>query len=96
MVGVSAALQDPEVAQQQRVGPATGAREVFGQRVAEPHVDAALDLTGAEQRVDGPADVVGGDHPLDAAVVVQDHHLGGVAEGHVGDRLVDIGARLRW
>ena len=39
--------------------------EVLGERVAEAHVHRALDLALAQQRVDGPADVVDGDDLLD-------------------------------
>ena len=38
-------------------------REVLGERVAETHVHAALDLALAQHRVHRPADVVGGDAP---------------------------------
>ena len=52
----------------------------------------ALDLALAQQRVDGPADVVDGDDLLDAARLPVDHHeLRGVAERGVDDR----GARRR-
>ena len=52
------------------------AREPLGERVAEAHVDRALDLALAEHRVDGATDVVGGDDLLDVAGVgVHDHDL---------------------
>ena len=68
--------------------PVRVAREVLRQGVAEPHVDGALDLALAQERVDRPADVVGGDHPLDEArLAVDDDKLGGIAEGRVDRRV---------
>ena len=59
----------------------------LAQRVAEAHVDAALDLALEDQRVDRPADVLRRDDPLDPAVVVEDDHLRRPAVGEVGHRL---------
>ena len=64
--------------------------EVLGEGVAEAHVDGADHLALAQQRVHRPADVVGGDDPLDVAgVAVHDDELGGVAERRVDRRLLD-------
>ena len=79
-------------------GPAVGVgREALGQRVAETHVDGALDLALAQLRVDGAADVVDGDHPLDVARLRVEHHeLGGVAERRVDDRVLEaLAERVR-
>ena len=61
--------QDAELAQrrERREAGLRIGREVLGQRVAEAHVHAALDLAGAQLRVDRLADVVDGDDPLDLA-----------------------------
>src|SRR5262249_54094135 len=68
-------------------------REVFRQRVAQPHVHGALDLALAQLRVDGPADVVGGEDTLDLARrPIDDDELRGVPEGGVDGGVLD--ARL--
>ena len=78
--------QDAERAQR-HVGGEAGrgiARELLGERVAEAHVHAALDLALAQQRVDRLADVVDGDHAHDVAGVAVDlDHLRRVPEGRV-------------
>ncbi len=85
-------LQNAAIAQQQRIRRGVGAGEVFRERVAQSHVDSAFHLSGAAFGIDGAANVVRRHHTLNAAIVVQDHHLRGVAEGHVRGR---IGERFR-
>ena len=58
--------QDADLAQLEGHRHAVLARKLLGQRVAEPHVHRALDLRLALLRVHRAADVVGGDHLLDA------------------------------
>src|SRR5207247_10451594 len=72
------------VAQQQRVRPPIGGREIFRESVAQPHMYAALHLFGAKPRVEGAADVVSRHDALDPTIFAEDHDLGGVAEGQVG------------
>ena len=67
--------------------------EVLCEGLTEAHVHTAFDLARALQWVDRPADVVRSDDALDAPVVVEDDHLGRVAEGEVRDRLVARRAR---
>ena len=52
-----------------------------------------FDLARALQGVDRPADVVRRDDALDAPVIIEDDHLGRVAEGEVCDRVVSRRAR---
>jgi hypothetical protein len=85
-------LQDAAIAQQQRIRRGVRAGEIFRERIAQPHVNAAFHLSRAAFGIDGAADVVRRYYALDAAVVVQDHHLRGVAERHVRGR---IGQRFR-
>ena len=89
------AAHDAQVAQRQRVGHAVGGGEVLGQRVAQPHVHAALHLLGAQPRVDRAADVVGHDDALELALLVEDDDLRGVAEGQVRRRIQDRFRRAR-
>ena len=67
---------------------AARAGKILGEGIAQPHVHGAFDLPGALQRVDRTADVMRRHHPLQPALVVQDHHLRGVAERHVRYRAV--------
>ena len=76
--------QDADLAQLERHRHAILAGKLLRQRVAEPHVHRALDLRLALLRVQGPADVVGGDHLLERALLVEDHDLGRKAESRMG------------
>ena len=67
--------------------------ELLRERLAEPHVDAALDLALGEHRVQRLADVVGGDDLHEPALVVEDRDLRAPAVGEVRDRLVGVEAR---
>ncbi len=51
----------------------------------------AFDLRLALLGIEGPPDVMGGDHLVDFAGFVQDHHLGGPAEGGMGLDLAVLG-----
>ena len=88
--------EDAERSQRHVGGKSTVvAGEIFCQRVAEPHVDRALDLAFAQRRVDGPADIVGGKHTLDAtARAIDDDELRGIPEGRVDDRMLYAVAQL--
>src|SRR6266542_1121803 len=72
--------QDAEVAELERDGHPVLAGELLGQRVAEAHVHRALDLRLALLRVDGAADIMRGDYPLQLAGPVEHHHLRRPAE----------------
>ena len=53
--------------------------EIFGERVADAHVERAVHLAFELRRVENAADVVGGDHVHEPAVIVEDRHLRGEA-----------------
>ena len=61
---------------------------VTGERIAEPHVHAAFNLPGASFRVDGAANVVRSHNTIQASILVEDHHLSGIAEGHMRGRVL--------
>jgi hypothetical protein len=65
--GMSLGRRMPRLRRVMLVGKAVSGScgELLGERVAEAHVHAALDLTLAQHRVHRTAHVVGGDDPLD-------------------------------
>ncbi len=69
--------------------------ELLRQRLPEAHVHGALDLAFHECRVDRPADVVGGDHLRQPALVVDDRDLRRPGVREVCHRLVDLRPELR-
>ena len=62
--------------------------EILCQGVSQGHHYAALDLPFYGQRINGFSDVVGRNHFFNGAVFIQAHHLGRVAVGHVGYRIL--------
>jgi len=85
--------KDPEIAQQERIRPAIGAWEIFRERVPETHVNAALDLSRTQQRIDSASDVVRRDNLFERAVLGEDDHLGCKAECHMCDGFLNV---LMW
>ena len=83
--GVSLALMlMPQITEQKRIGPpAFSAGEIFRERIAQTHVDSTFDLARAGFGVDSAADIVRRYYALDPSIFVENHDLGGVAEGHV-------------
>ena len=73
--------QHAELAHGGVLRPATFELQLFGQGLAEPHVDRSLDLSFAEFRMDGPTHIVRRHDSFDlAALFVEHHDLGGKAE----------------
>ena len=68
--------------------------EVLGEGVAQAHEHTALDLPLDGDGVDHLAGVVGGLDLFHPAVVVQHHHMGGEAVGHVALGVGLVGAQL--
>lgn len=67
-------------------------RELLGEGVPEAHVHGTLDLPLAQRRVDGLADVVDGDHPLDRTrLAIDDGESRGVPERSVDGRVGVLG-----
>ena len=61
-------FQNAAIAQQQRVGPSARASEVLRERIAEPHMRAAFNLSGARFGVDRSAHIMSGDYTLNTAI----------------------------
>ena len=57
--------------------------EILGKRVADPHMHAAFDLSGASFRVDSTADVVSRNDALQPPIVAENDHLRSIAEGQM-------------
>ena len=75
--------QDSAIAEEKGIRHTICGSEILGKGIAKTHVHAAFDLPRASLWVDGVPDIVSCYYALHSAIVIKNHELTSVAEGHV-------------